>query len=65
MSGKSIQRDIEGEMRANGFWLHRRGTHNIWTNGKDTIVTSRSPSCRRVLKNIKSMVRRYAKAKAG
>ncbi len=48
-----IDREIASFMEANGYRLVRSTGHNVWSNGTHTVVTSRSPSCHRVLKNIK------------
>ena len=50
---------IEQFMKENGFFISRKGKHLVWKNRDGaTVVTSRTPSDHRALKNIESLVRK-------
>lgn len=59
---RKIERTIEQMLTAAGYWVKRRGKHLVWTNGKDIITTSISPSDHRALKKIEQNIRAQARA---
>lgn len=54
-----MKKAVEKLMNEKGFKLVRSGNHSIWRDSEGlTIVTSRTPSDHRALKNIESTIRK-------
>ena len=64
MSGNFF-REIQSYMKDEGFYILREGSHLVWSNGVHVVVTARTPSCPRALKNIKAHVRRLKRMDPG
>lgn len=58
MSKLDVIREIAAIMEENGYTLVRSKRHDVWFNGRDTVVTAQSPSDRRAIKNIRALMRR-------